>query len=372
MPKVADPAIEPRLLANLRERADPSGFVAFDRFMEVALYAPDAGFYTREESPLGPSGEFYTAAHVGPLFTVPLARHLLALGERLVPRAELRVVEVGPGDGQLAAGLLTELGRGSGRAVEYVLIERSDSLRRAASARLEPIARESHVTVRTAGSVSELGPFDGLVIANELLDAMPARRVRWTADGWEELGVRVEGDRLEAAEGPFAGEPSLALPTPPRVGTVLEFSPAAEAFVRELADHLVHGAAVLMDYGMDESELLAGHPAGTLDAVRGHRAISDPLAAAGRTDLSVFVNFSRIRSVATRSGLTEGWFGSQAVALGEWGLPGVLRDAIARATGPEEEVRLRLAAKNLSFGFERFRVLELSPPGPTASAAGSM
>jgi len=95
--------------------------------------------------------------------------------------------------------------------------------------------------------------------------------------------------------------------------------------------------------------------------VRGHRSVRDPLATPGATDLSVFVNFTRVRAVATAAGLQELAFRRQAEALGDWGFPRLLEEALRAAPSAEAEVRVRLSAKNLLFGFERFRALELAP-----------
>ncbi len=340
--------------------------------MELALYAPGLGYYARERSPLGPAGDFYTASHVTPLFARAIARHLTAIGRALPDGAAASFVELGAGDGALGEGVVRSLAErpGTERRATYVIVERSGALRQRALQRLRAVARPPQVSVEDAGSLAELGPVEGAVIASELLDAQPVRRFRRTEGAWVELGVWVGGPTLVAAERPL-GRPAVeGLPADAAEGTVVERSPAAESIVREIADHLVEGRALLFDYGAEEAELLAAHPRGTLAAVRGHRAIDDPLDLPGSTDLSVFVNFTRIRAAARGAGLAEVAFERQAEALGRWGFPELLDAALAAASSEEERVRLRLAAKNLVFGFERFRLLELSPAragSPSAS-----
>ncbi|MGC2206169.1 MAG: SAM-dependent methyltransferase [Thermoplasmata archaeon] len=358
-----------RVVDALRAAADPSGFLPFDRFMEIALYADDIGFYHRTRPPLGPSGDFYTAAHVHPLFGQTLAARLREIRRAVGGSHPFRIVELGPGDGTLAASVVTEL-RDEAPGLEYVLVERSPARAREAQERVRRAA--PGIPVRVAESVGALGPLAGAVIANEFLDAQPARRLRWDGTSWHELGVRVEGAGMAAAEVPLArAVPGTPLPVPSEAGGVFEVSPAAEGFVREVGDHLVAGAAIVLDYGCEESELLRGHPRGTLAAVRGHRFVADPLDAPGTADLSTFVNFTRIRGVARASGLEEIAFRSQAEALGAWGFPSRLDAAIRTAGSAEAEVRLRLAAKNLLFGFDRFRVLELAPPKTAAVRASA-
>jgi len=345
--------------------AGPDGFVPFDRFMELALYGEGVGFYAREESPFGPAGDFYTAAHVHPLFGRTIAERIRSVRRSLGADRPFRIVEVGSGDGTLAATILEALRSDPTLSgVEYYLVERSQTLRHASLERVNEAGQGAGIPVRLASSVGADGPFEGFVLANEVLDAQPVRRLKWTGTAWRELGVRVVGEVLESAEAPLENPvPGPPLPTSAEPGTVLEVSPAAEGLVREVADHLERGSFVVLDYGMEEAELLAAHPWGTLESVRRHRVVADPLDAPGTTDLSTFVNFTRIRGVARRAGLTELLYCSQAEALGAWGFPPLFDAAIRQAGSAEAEVRTRLAVKNLLFGFERFRALEWSAAG---------
>ena len=357
-----------RMRDAIRAAADPDGFVPFDRFMELALYADDVGYYRRAVSPFGPGGDYYTAPRVHPLFGRTIGHYLASVRERLRPGPVFRIVELGPGDGALAKEIVGSFARAEDE-VEYVLVERSERLGAAALASVEPLARARSIRVRRIEALGELGPFEGVVIANELLDAQPARRYRWTGAQWNELGVRLEGDAVRFAEltrtRPIPGPP---LPQPEEPGTVMEIAPAAEALVREVADHMVRGRAIFLDYGRDEESLWRGHPHGTLASLQGHRFVHDPLELPGTRDLSTFVNFTRVRASARAAGLEEVGYGSQAEALGRWGFQAAFEEALRTAGSSEDEVRLRLAAKNLLFGFEGFRVLELAilgePLGP--------
>ena len=355
------------MLHLLRVAADPDGFVPFDRFMEVALYADGVGYYHGSSSPLGTAGDFYTAAHVDPLFSESLAHRILEVRAAVEKPHGFVVVELGPGDGTLATGLLRALAP-SGTIAEYVLVDRSPARARESASRVE--AGGSAVPVRTAPSLAALGPVTAAVVANELLDAQPVRRLQWEGSAWRELGIRVVGDRVQAAVGGEARSvPGPPLPSDPIDGLIVEVSPMAEGIVRETADHLEDGTAILLDFGEEESELVHAHPGGTLAAVRAHRSVADPLAHPGAADLSTFVNFSRIRSVARTSGMVELAYRSQAESLGAWGFESLRSRALAATPDAETRVRRQLAAKNLLFGFERFRVLELAPSG-TAGRLG--
>jgi SAM-dependent MidA family methyltransferase len=354
----------------LRRVASPDGFVPFDRFMEVALYGDGVGFYTRADLPFGREGDYYTAAHVTPLFGKAVAQRFVSALRTLPEHAPLRLVEVGPGDGTLGAAVVAGLASAPalrGR-LEYVLVERSPALARHALEVVSSAGQVSGVPVRAAGGVGSDGPFVGAVLANEVLDAQPVRRLLWEGGRWKETGVRLTESGFERATGPCDRPvPAPELPRDLPDGTIVEVSPAAEALLREVADHLVAGLFVVLDYGMAEGELVAAHPTGTLAAVRKHRFVDDPLDDPGASDLSAFVNFTRVRTAARSAGFKEVAFRRQAEALTEWGFAGLLEEATRSAPSAEVEVRVRLAAKNLLFGFERFCALELVP----ALSAGS-
>ncbi|HTT73370.1 MAG TPA: SAM-dependent methyltransferase [Thermoplasmata archaeon] len=358
--------------AALARAADADGFVPFDRFQEAALYAEPDGFYARARSPLGAGGDFYTAAHVHPIFGSTLARRLGEVLAAVDGERPVRVVEVGPGDGTLAAQLLAALRAAvpAPRPVEFAVVDRASARCAAVRERLAPLAARAGVGLRALSSVGADGPFAGAVVANELLDAQPTRRLRWDGSAWSELGARRVGDRwqeaVRAGAPPVPGPP---LPSGVEPGTVVEVSPTAEAIVREVGDHLTDGAAIFLDYGGEERELLAGHPHGTLAGVRAHTDVPDPYADPGTVDLSTFVNFDRIRAAARGAGLIELAYRRQAEALGAWGFEAEREAALRAATGPEAEVRVRLAAKSLLFGFDRFRALEVAAPATAARLA---
>jgi SAM-dependent MidA family methyltransferase len=349
-----------RLIERFRVEGGSSGFVPFDRFMELALYADGVGFYQRPRSPLGKEGDFYTATHVDPIFAASIAERFKTVRGALGAPGPFRIVELGPGDGTLAAGIVGALAD-SPVGVEYLLVERSSPRARQAEERVRSTG--TSIPVRSVESVGALGPFVGVVVANEFLDAQPARRLRWDGKSWKELGIRVrDGLVVTDEEEMTRSVPGGPLPIPDHPDVVMELSPLAEGTVREIADHLSGGLAMLIDYGLEQTELLRGHSRGTLAAVRHHRFVSDPLENPGTTDLSTFVNFTRLRAAAAASGLVEVAFRSQAEALGAWGFPALLDAAVRSAGSSEAKVRLRLAAKNLLFGFDRFRVLELAAP----------
>jgi SAM-dependent MidA family methyltransferase len=361
-----------RLPSSLRRAAEDGCFIPFERFMEIALYAPDEGFYTRGSAAIGSAADFYTAPHVSPLFGQALANRVLREFESLGRPYRFTIIEMGPGEGALAEPLVSSLGPRlpADTEVRYLIDERSGPLRQRALDRIGRAAPASW-EVGAVDSVGAMGPFVGTVLANEYLDALPGQRFVLRDHAWHELGVRWMDGRFRWAESEAsAPQRSLAWPAGAEEGTILEVSRYQEAFLRELADHLLAGVALFLDYGMEEEELVRGHPRGTLAAYRDHRLSNDPLLAPGTADLSMYVNLTRLRHAARAAGLTEvGPLQSQSQALGEWGMAGLIRAELDRAPSEEARVKAHLAAKNLLFGFDRFRVWELSPRARTTTVA---
>jgi NADH dehydrogenase [ubiquinone] 1 alpha subcomplex assembly factor 7 len=363
-PRADDRAVDPVLRRRLRTVADSDGFLPFDRFMEISLYDPGSGFYDRSTTRLGREGDFYTAAHVHGLFGATLAAHFREIRASEGPDRRFPVVEVGPGDGTLAADIRATLRHGTGNPAswEYVLVERSARMRAAIEARLGRPGT-GDVPWRFAPSVGAEGPFSGILFANELLDAFPFRQWVRTESGWSELGVIVpsDGPLRAGLRRPDETSPPSDLPESAPPGTVLEVSLAMESWIREVADALVGGRAVLIDYGTEEGALVARGDAGTVEAIREHRTV-DPLSRPGTADISAWVNFTRVRRAARTAGLAETFFGSLSDALLEWGLDEV-RQELESGRDSVEVTKLRLAQKSFLFGFSAFKVLELAPPG---------
>jgi SAM-dependent MidA family methyltransferase len=367
VPSAADRSVDPVLRRRLRGAADAEGFLPFDRFMEIALYDSGQGFYDRPGVGLGREGDFYTAAHVHGLYGATLAAHFQQIRKAEGSPSRFPIVEVGPGDGTLANDIRAALGRSPNGATrwEYVLVERSAALRATIGERLGK-GGGGEVPWRFAPSFGSAEPLHGILLANELLDAFPFRRWLKTDEGWAEIGVTVpaQGPIRAEVRGPASGEMPSDLPTNAATGTVLEVSPTMEAWIRELADHLAGGRAVLIDYGAEEGALVSRNGAGTIEAIREHRRV-DPLSRPGTADISAWVNFTRVRRAARAAGLVETYFGPLSEALVAWGLDGV-RAQLEVGTDSIESTKLRLAQKSFLFGFGSFKVLELAPPSSSA------
>jgi SAM-dependent MidA family methyltransferase len=301
--------------------AAAGGWLPFDRYMSLVLYEPGLGYYanaSRQFGRLPSSGsDFVTAPELSPLFGRALA---CQLAQALQATGTREVWEFGAGSGALAAQLLQALDAD----VAYRIVELSAPLRECQAARLAAFGDR----VCWLDALPER--FEGVVVGNEVLDAMPVQLLHFDGSTWFERGVTAGGDGLVWADRPTALRPpagrSLFLP-----GAVTEIHPQAEAFIRTLAERLARGAAFFIDYGFPEHEYY--HPqrhGGTLMCHRGHRADPDPLADPGRKDITAHVNFSALALSAQDAGLHVLGYTSQARFLLNCGLPALMAAADVR------------------------------------------
>ncbi len=299
------------------------GWLPFDRFMAMALYEPGLGYYARAGAPvfgtMPQSGsDFVTAPELSPLFGATLAR---AVEEALDAAGADTLVEFGAGSGALAAQLLEALGE---RVRHYRIVEVSGALR----------ARQQQRLARFGERVEWLEAWPdamhAVVVANEVLDAMPVTLLHFDGTQWFERGVALDregrGDGFVWADRPTALRPPRDATLLP--GTTTELHPQALAWVRDLAARLQRGAVFLVDYGFPEHEYY--HPqrqGGTLMCHRAHRADANPLAEVGDKDITAHVDFSAVALAAQDAGLVVLGYTSQARFLYNAGIGALLHEA---------------------------------------------
>jgi SAM-dependent MidA family methyltransferase len=353
------------LLARLREAIHAAGgWLPFDRFMAIALYEPGLGYYANQNPKFGqmPAGlagqgsDFVTAPELTPLFGHTLARQV---AQALVATGTDEVWEFGAGTGALALQVLDALATLGQPPRSYTIVDLSGSLR---ERQRKTLARHAD-RVRWADQLPER--FEGVVLGNEVLDAMPVQllhRVGGQAEGvWHERGVALDdGGALVWAERPTDLRPPLDIEGPHDYLT--EIHPQAEAFIRTLADRLQRGAAFFVDYGFPEAEYY--HPQrhmGTLICHRAHQSDDHPLVDVGEKDITAHVNFTGIALAAQDAGMQVLGYTSQGRFLINAGLMEVSKDA-----GPRENAMLGKLVNEHEMG-ELFKVLALAP---AASAEG--
>ena len=351
-----EPASVPSaLLARVSGAVRASGgWLPFDRFMAMALYEPGLGYYANATPKFGrmPSdsdgrgSDFVTAPELTPLFGHTLARQV---AEALEATGTDEVWEFGAGSGALALQVLDGLQAIGRTPRQYTIVDLSGSLRERQQATL---ARHA-ACVRWADRLPEA--FDGVLLGNELLDAMPVQLLARRGGLWHERGVS-----LDAVGGLIWVDKPTDLRPPLEVdGThdyLTEIHPQAEAFIRTLADHWQHGAGFFIDYGFPEAEYY--HPQrhmGTLTCHRGHRRDDDPLADLGLKDITAHVNFTGIALTAQSSGLSVLGYTSQGRFLLNVGLLDLAKEA-----GPRENAMMQKLVNEHEMG-ELFKVLAIGP-----------
>ncbi len=282
--------------------AAPGRVIGFDRYMQIALYEPGLGYYTGDNAIFGAGGDFVTAPESGVLFARCLARQCA----EILDVTGGVVIEYGAGSGRLAAHLLTLLGD----ALDgYHIIEPSARLRERQRALIaaEAPAQAARVVWHERPPAQR---FSGVVIANEVLDALPARRYVVEAGAVHELGVGLEHGELVWRVAPAAVPAALAAALAGYAeGYTTEALPGMSAWVAALGAMLERGVALICDYGYAGHEFL--HPArssGTLKCHYRHQVHDDPFRAPGIEDLTTAVNFSDLAETADAAGLTVGGF----------------------------------------------------------------
>lgn len=315
--------VEAHLLECLAGK--PDGFLPFEAWMAEALHAPGLGYYAAGNTKFGgalPAGDFTTAPEMTPVFGQVLARQVAQV---LQSTGTHTVLEFGAGTGALAAALLPAL-RELGIDVKYQILEISADLAARQAQRLSPFG----ASVQWLDALPTT--FEGCVVANEVLDAMPATLFRWNESGeLMELGVQARPGAVPPFD--WAQQPAghvlraaLAARMPALPGYRSEINLQAEAWVRQLGDWLKAGAALLIDYGFPAREYY--HPqraSGTLMCHFRHHSHDQALALAGIQDITAHVDFTAMADAALAGGLDVLGYTTQARFLLNAGLPDVLQ-----------------------------------------------
>jgi SAM-dependent MidA family methyltransferase len=333
--------------AALRRRiAECGGWIGFDEYLEQVLYAPGLGYYSAGAVKLGRAGDFTTAPEISPMFGACIARQCAPLmGEG----GEL--LELGAGTGALAEVLLLRLAAAAAPPARYSILEVSADLRDRQRARLSRLPPELYARVRWLDSLPQQ-PLRGVILANEVADALPFQCFAANANGYEERGVGldIEGNLSWAARPAstaLGAEIKRLEDTITRsfeVGYHSEVCVRVGPWVSSLAAALQAGWILMFDYGLGRQELY--HPqrdAGTLRCHYRHRAHDDPFLHPGLQDISAWVDFTRVAEAASAAGLEVAGYCTQAAFLLGAGI-----DAELAAEGSvRERARAASAARSL-------------------------
>ena len=333
------------LSARIAERITAAGgWLAFADFMDMALHLPGLGYYAGGSLKFGAAGDFVTAPELTPLFGQTLARQiadiLAALPVDSVSSAstfQVSLIEVGAGSGKLAADLLLALESLDALPAGYGILELSGELRARQQQTIRELAPQLVDRVVWLDVLPE--EFVGVVVANELLDALPTHAVAWREGGLMERGVELQGQRFAWAERPAPAALAAAMAVLPVESSYeSEISLATRAWVAEWASRLKQGALLLIDYGLPRHELYHPHRnGGTLRCHYRQRTHENPFWWPGLSDITSHVDFTAVAEAGFDAGLNVMGYISQAGFLINCGIGDLLAER--QQAGGEQAVR---------------------------------
>ena len=346
---------------SIRRRiVDSGGLIPFSEFMEMALYAPGLGYYNTGTWKLGAGGDFTTAPELGGLFAACVARQCEQVLKEL---GEADILEFGAGSGALCVDLLSRLQQSGILPRRYLILETSADLRRRQQQCVQSLDETVADRIVWLDDLEEL-EFNGVVIANEVLDAMPVERFTVTESGYERhmVGLESSGFLVKAVTPERSDTAILDIihDYTLQPGYTSEYNARAGAFVKTVAALMQRGVVILIDYGYSGAEYYhAERTTGTLRCHYRHRAHNDPLTNAGIQDITAHVDFSAAAQAGLHAGLVLLGFTNQASFLVNCGL---MEIAGSSRLEPEAQMRLANEIKYLTLPSEMgeaFKVLAL-------------
>ena len=359
LPPPAPEALEHsrRLTARIREEIRAAGGATpFARYMELALYAPGLGYYSAGARKFGAAGDFVTAPELSPLFSRCLARQC---AEVLQGMGGGSVLELGAGSGVMAADILLALEGLHCLPDEYLILEVSADLK--ARQRETLASRAPGLLPRVRWLHALPGSFRGLILGNELLDALPVERFRKTETGYERLCVAEEGAGFAWASRPADAalatalrmlEGTLAAPLAP--GYVSELCVGLAPLISSLGALLEKGALLFLDYGYPRAAYY--HPERSMGTLMCHyrqRAHGDPFLYPGLQDITAHVDFTTVAEAATAAGLELAGYTTQAHFLLALGIAAFADEGME----PARQVKLLTLPEEMG---ERFKAIAFS------------
>ena len=337
-------ALEQKIIQKISDE----GPITFERFMQMALYDPDCGYYTSGEARVGRAGDFYTSSHLHPVFGRMLGRQVEEFWEYMGRPEQFKVVEMGPGAGHLCRDMLDYLkDRDLGKSMRYSLIERNPSRRR----EQEELLDEYREMLSWFPSLDEISEMRGCLLSNELLDAFPVHLVMM-GEELKEIYVTVEDGRLKEVSGP-PSDPAVTeyfrdLSVDLEKGFKTEVNLRIRDWLGSVGRAIREGFVLTIDYGYTSREYYSeDRNRGTLMCYRRHQLVEDPLVNAGRQDITAHVNFSSLKRWGEEMGLRTIGFCGQG--------------AYITSLGIDEEIH-RLSEESGDYLFELARIKKLILP----------
>lgn len=311
-----------------------SGRIGFDRFMELAMYAPGLGYYSAGAFKFGEAGDFVTAPEISPLFSRCIARQCdqvfkLLQGNGINSRKSCDILEAGAGSGVMACGILAELERLNALPAHYYILDISADLRDRQRTMIKQDIPHLQQYVHWLEKMPEQG-FTGVVLANEVLDAMPVHRVQISRNNEQEYFITTDHGsfvwHLDAVRSDILRQRISVIRQMldndiSEEGYTTEINLAAESWIRNIADFMAHGLVLIIDYGFPRHEYY--HPQrneGTLMCHYRHQAHDNPLVNIGLQDITSHIDFTAIAEAGHDAGLTVSGYTNQGHFLLACGL----------------------------------------------------
>jgi len=339
-PALHEAAQQARVLAHVQAQiAAHGGFLSFERYMHEVLYARGLGYYSAGAHKLGAGGDFTTAPEISPLFGACVAAQCAPVLQAL---AGAEIIELGAGTGRLAFDVLHELARLGVLPARYGILEVSPDLRARQQALLATLPPELAQRVHWLAA-PPVAPWRGVLLANEVLDALPCELFALAADGVQQRGVTLDAQgglvwAVRPAPAPLAAavqQLQATLPEPLEAGYESELCTLLAPWLAAVTGSLQQGVALFFDYGLPRAQYY--HPTrhgGTLRCHRQQRAHDDPLLWPGLQDITAWVDFTRVAEAADDCGLAVAGYTTQAAFLLGTGIESLIAaapDDLARA-----------------------------------------
>ena len=357
-----------RLLTVIQQRiTDAGGKIPFADYMQLCLYTPGLGYYSAGSEKFGEQGDFTTAPEISPLFSQTLARHIQDVRQQL---PEFNVLEFGAGSGKMAADILLQLEKEGALPDRYYIIEASANLQTRQREYLISVVPNLFKNIVWLDHLPE--QFIGVIVANEVCDAMPFHRLHFNDNAWQESYITMSDDQLTWVDGPLS-DATLQQRTEcisqhhAQTDFFAEVNLAAEGWVASLSDCLQQGAIFIIDYGHDRASYY--HPErsqGTMMCYVQHHGHDNPLILPGLQDITSHVEFTALAEMALSCGLDVEGFQTQADFL----LAGGITDLLAEQSSNDvtiDSFEQTTAIKRLTLPSEMgesFKVLTLTKELP--------
>ena len=345
-------SVREQIEREIRDR----GPIPFSRYMQICLYDPTAGYYSRNAEQFGKAGDFYTSSDVHAVFGRLLARQFDEMWQALDRPPKIEILELGPGRGLFARDVLDWSNKKFPdffAAVTYTLQESSPALRTKLQDTLKnhlaggkAIISEESPEERPAIHRSLPPDTPMIVFANEFFDALPVE-ILGTAG---KLHIALENNRLQEIWLPPLDEELEFLDrygVHPEAGERIEVPILAQSWIQQIARSMQRGLLLMIDYGYTRNEQLAGRHRGTLMAYRHHSASQDPYQAPGEQDLTAHVNFTALAAACEQAGMQVEKLRTQSQFLMGIGERNQFADAFEDCRVPQERAKVALQLKHL-------------------------